>query len=135
LPDPTLTPPQLGDGAPGWWSLRRRIAALAALNAEADPKKRGALWGNVAVGRICTEVPYIRVGYFNSVTARSPKLEGYVPMPWPFFWNTGWSVRLRSRIDRPSSYGVGALTFPALPRTPLPAEEGLGVRGGVATLL
>jgi len=23
------------------------------------------------------------------VTARSNKLEGYVAMPWPFFWNTG----------------------------------------------
>jgi peptide/nickel transport system substrate-binding protein len=35
------------------------------------------------------EVPYIRVGNFNNVTARSAKLDGYVPMPWPFFWNTG----------------------------------------------
>ena len=47
LPDPTLTPPQLGDGAPGWWSSPAKDAALAAFNAEADPKKRGALWGNV----------------------------------------------------------------------------------------
>jgi len=52
-----------------------------------NPKKRGALWGNVQ-SVVFTEVPYIRVGYFNSVTARSPKLEGYVAMPWPFFWNT-----------------------------------------------
>ena len=87
LPDPTLTPPQLGDGAPGWWSSPAKEAALSALNAEADPKKRGALWGSVQAV-VFTEVPYIRVGYFNSVTARSPKLEGYVAMPWPFFWNT-----------------------------------------------
>ena len=38
---------------------------------------------------VFTEVPYIRVGDFNNLTARSAKLEGYVPMPWPFFWNTG----------------------------------------------
>jgi peptide/nickel transport system substrate-binding protein len=38
---------------------------------------------------VFTEVPYIRVGNFNSVTARSAKLDGYVAMPWPFFWNTG----------------------------------------------
>ena len=40
-------------------------------------------------GVVFNEVPYIRVGNFNSVTARSAKLDGYVAMPWPFFWNTG----------------------------------------------
>ena len=88
LPEPTLTPPQLGDGAPGWWSSPAKDAALAAFNAETDPKKRGALWGNIQ-SVVFTEVPYIRVGNFNSVTARSAKLDGYVAMPWPFFWNTG----------------------------------------------
>jgi peptide/nickel transport system substrate-binding protein len=88
LPEPTLTPPQLGDGAPGWWSSPAKDAALAAFNAEPDAKKRGALWGNIQ-SVVYTEVPYIRVGNFNSVTARSTKLEGYVAMPWPFFWNTG----------------------------------------------
>ena len=88
LPEPTLTPPQLGEGAPGWWSSPAKEAALAAFNAEADPKKRGALWGNVQ-SVVFTEVPYIKVGNFNSLTARSAKLDGYVAMPWPFFWNTG----------------------------------------------
>jgi len=88
LPEPTLTPPQLGEGAPGWWSSPAKEAALSAFNAEADPKKRGALWGNVQQV-VFTEVPYIRVGNFNSLTARSAKLDGYVAMPWPFFWNTG----------------------------------------------
>jgi peptide/nickel transport system substrate-binding protein len=88
LPEPTLTPPQLGEGAPGWWSSPAKEAALSAFNAEADPKKRGALWGNVQ-SVVFTEVPYIKVGNFNSVTARSAKLDGYVAMPWPFFWNTG----------------------------------------------
>lgn len=88
LPEPTLSPPQLGDGAPGWWSSPAKDAALAAFNAEADPKKRAALWGNVQ-NVVFTEVPYIRVGGFNNLTARSAKLDGYVPMPWPFFWNTG----------------------------------------------
>jgi len=88
LPEPTLTPPQLGDGAPGWWTTPAKDAALAAFNAEADPKKRAALWGNVQ-SVVFTEVPYIRVGNFNSVTARAAKLDGYVAMPWPFFWNTG----------------------------------------------
>jgi len=90
LPEPTLTPPQLGDGAPGWWSSPGKDAALAAFNAEANPKKRAALWGDVQ-RVVFTEVPYIRIGDFNNLTARSTKLDGYVAMPWPFFWNTGLS--------------------------------------------
>jgi peptide/nickel transport system substrate-binding protein len=90
LPEPTLTPPQLGDGAPGWWSSPAKDAALSAFNAESDPKQRAALWGKVQ-SVVFTEVPYIRVGDFNNLTARSSKLEGYVAMPWPFFWNTGLS--------------------------------------------
>ena len=90
LPEPTLTPPQLGDGAPGWWSSSGKDAALAAFNAEADPKKRAALWGDVQ-RVVFTEVPYIRIGDFNNLTARSAKLDGYVAMPWPFFWNAGLS--------------------------------------------
>ena len=88
LPEPTLTPPQLGEGAPGWWSSPAKKAALDAFDAESDPAKRGPLWGKVQEV-VYTEVPYIRVGSFNSVTARSAKLDGYVAMPWPFFWNTG----------------------------------------------
>jgi peptide/nickel transport system substrate-binding protein len=88
LPEPTLTPPQLGEGAPGWWSSPAKKAALDAFDAEVDPVKRGPLWGKVQEV-VYTEVPYIRVGSFNSVTARSSKLDGYVVMPYPFFWNTG----------------------------------------------
>ena len=88
LPEPTLTPPQLGEGAPGWWSSTAKKAALDAFDAEVDPVKRGPLWGKVQEV-VYTEVPYIRVGSFNSVTARSAKLDGYVVMPYPFFWNTG----------------------------------------------
>jgi peptide/nickel transport system substrate-binding protein len=88
LPEPTLTPPQLGEGAPGWWSSPAKKAALDAFDAESDPAKRGALWGKVQEV-VYTEVPYVRVGSFNSLTAKSAKLDGYVAMPWPFFWNTG----------------------------------------------
>jgi peptide/nickel transport system substrate-binding protein len=88
LPEPTLTPPQLGEGTPGWWSSPAKKAALDAFDAETDPAKRGPLWGKVQEV-VYTEVPYIRVGSFNSLTARATKLDGYVAMPWPFFWNTG----------------------------------------------
>ena len=130
LPDPTLTPPQLGDGAPGWWSSPAKDASLAALNAEADPKKRGALWGNVQ-SVVFTEVPYIRVGYFNSVTARSPKLEGYVrDAVAVLLEHVAGQVRLAhvALIVCHCSHGWRDVPSPALPRTPLPVARGAGAR-------
>ena len=53
-----------------------------------DPARRGPLWGKVQAV-VYDEAPYIRLGSFNSLTARSIKLQGYTPLPWPFFWNTG----------------------------------------------
>jgi peptide/nickel transport system substrate-binding protein len=46
------------------------------------------LWGKVQQV-VYEEVPFIEVGKFNSLSARSAKLEGYTPAIWPFFWNTG----------------------------------------------
>ena len=86
FPEPMLSPPQLGDGAPGWWSSPAKQAALSAFNQEMDPAKRGALWGKVQQV-IYDEVPYINVGKFNSLSARAQRLQGYVPSAWPFFWN------------------------------------------------
>lgn len=86
FPEPMLSPPQLGDGAPGWWGSPAKQAALAAFNREADPAKRAALWGKVQEV-VYTEVPYLNVGKFNSLSARSPALDNYQPATWPFFWN------------------------------------------------
>lgn len=86
FPEPMLSPPQLGDGAPGWWDTPAKKAALTAFNTESDPVKRGALWGKVQQ-TVYTEVPYINVGKFSGLSARSPALEGYTPATWPFFWN------------------------------------------------
>ena len=87
FPEPMLSPPQLGDGAPGWWSSTAKQQALAALNQEPNPAKRGALWAKVQQV-VYDEVPYIQVGKFASLSARSPALEGYTPYTYPFFWNT-----------------------------------------------
>lgn len=86
FPEPMLSPPQLGDGAPGWWGTPTKQAALAAFNREPDPAKRGALWGKVQQ-IVYDEVPYINVGKFNGLSAKSPALDNYVPATWPFFWN------------------------------------------------
>jgi peptide/nickel transport system substrate-binding protein len=87
FPEPMLSPPQLGDGAPGWWSSPAKTAALAALNQEPNPVKRGPLWAKVQQV-VYDEVPYIQVGKFASLSARSPALQGYTPFTYPFFWNT-----------------------------------------------
>ncbi|MCU7372030.1 ABC transporter substrate-binding protein [Paucibacter sp. O1-1] len=86
FPEPMLSPPQLGEGAPGWWSSPAKTAALEAFNREADPAKRGALWGKVQQV-VYDEVPYVNVGKFASLSARSPLLSNYQPAAWPFFWN------------------------------------------------
>jgi peptide/nickel transport system substrate-binding protein len=88
LPEPMLSPPQLGEGAPGWWSTPAKAKALGDFNHTTDPAKRAQLWPAVQQV-VYTEVPYINVGKFSSLSARSAKLEGYTPATWPFFWNTG----------------------------------------------
>jgi len=88
FPEPMLSPPQLGDGAPGWWDTPAKKSALEAFNQEAVIARRGPLWGKVQQV-VYDEVPFIEVGKFNSLSARSAKLEGYTPAIWPFFWNTG----------------------------------------------
>ena len=88
LPEPMLSPPQLGDGAPGWWDTPAKKATLSAFNQETNLAKRGALWSQVQQ-TVYDEVPFIEVGKFNALSARSAKLEGYTPSIWPFFWNTG----------------------------------------------
>jgi peptide/nickel transport system substrate-binding protein len=88
FPEPMLSPPQLGEGAPGWWSTPAKAKALGDFNRQADPAKRAMLWSAVQQ-TVYSEVPYINVGKFSSLSARSSKLDGYVPATWPFFWNTG----------------------------------------------
>lgn len=86
FPEPMLSPPQLGNGAPGWWSTPAKQAALDAFNEQTDPAKRAAAWGRVQQ-TVYDEVPYIQVGKFSSLSSRSPKLEGFTASTWPFFWN------------------------------------------------
>ncbi|WP_199227536.1 ABC transporter substrate-binding protein [Limnohabitans sp. T6-5] len=90
FPEPILSPPQLGECAPGWWSSAAKAKALGDFNQQPDPSKRAQLWGAVQQV-VYNEVPYINIGKFSSLSSRSNKLEGYIPATWPFFWNTGLS--------------------------------------------
>jgi peptide/nickel transport system substrate-binding protein len=85
LPEPTLYS-FMNSGAPGWWATPARDSTLAAFNAEPDPAKRAADWGNVQQ-LIYEEVPVARVGNFNALGVRGSALEGLQPAVWPFFWN------------------------------------------------
>ncbi|TCT04117.1 ABC transporter substrate-binding protein [Paralcaligenes ureilyticus] len=86
FPEPMLSPPQLGSGAPGWWESPEKAATIKAFNDAVDLNKRGPLWG--AVQKVVyDQVPFVELGKFNSLSARSSKLQNFVPGAWPFFWN------------------------------------------------
>lgn len=86
FPEPMLSPPQLGNDAPGWWDSPEKNATLKVFNEEVDLAKRGPLWGDVQKV-VYEQVPFIELGKFNSLSARSDKLQNFVPGAWPFFWN------------------------------------------------
>lgn len=85
LPEPALIG-SLSTSAPGWWDTPARKSAVEAFTSEADPAKRVAAWTNVQKV-IYDEVPFIKIGNFNAISARSAKLDGVMPAPWPYFWN------------------------------------------------
>ncbi|NTS33779.1 ABC transporter substrate-binding protein [Phyllobacterium sp. BT25] len=85
LPEPALIG-AMSTSAPGNWDTPARKAAVDAFNSEVDPQKRIALWAEVQKV-IYAEVPIIKIGDFNALSAKSPKLEGFTPAPWPYFWN------------------------------------------------
>ena len=86
LPEPMLSPPQLGEGAPGGWDSPAKKAAITAFNRETNLGKRAALWGKVQQV-VYDEVPFIEVGKYNALSARSARLLNYTPSSWPAFWN------------------------------------------------
>jgi peptide/nickel transport system substrate-binding protein len=86
LPEPALNGYMLED-SPGWWATPRKRAAVAAFNGEVDPVKRVALFAEIQAA-IFDEAPIFKVGNYNALSARSAKLEGFTPAPWPYFWNT-----------------------------------------------
>ena len=85
LPEPALIG-FMSDAAPGWWVSDAKTKAIKAFNTEIDATKRLALWAEVQKG-IYAEAPAFKVGSFNALAAKAPKLEGMNPAPWPYFWN------------------------------------------------
>jgi peptide/nickel transport system substrate-binding protein len=85
LPEPALNGYMLDD-SPGWWATERKRTAVSAFNREIDPAKRIQRFAEIQTV-LYDEAPIFKVGNFSSLSARSAKLEGLVPAPWPFFWN------------------------------------------------
>ncbi|MGE6781649.1 ABC transporter substrate-binding protein [Ensifer adhaerens] len=85
LPEPALIG-MMSTKAPGNWDTPARAKAVDAFNAESDPAKRVALWADVQKV-IFEEVPFIKIGDFNALSAKAKTLEGVSPAPWPYFWN------------------------------------------------
>jgi len=57
-----------------------------AFTSEVDPNRRVALFADVQKA-IYDDAAFMKIGNFNAVAAKSTKLEGVDPAPWPFFWN------------------------------------------------
>lgn len=85
LPEPALIG-FMSDAAPGWWTSPAKTAAIGAFNTETDQAKRVKLWAEVQKV-IYAEAPAYKVGNFNALAAKGPKLEGVASAPWPYFWN------------------------------------------------
>ena len=85
LPEPALIG-SLAPSSPGWWDTPARKTVVDAFTSEVDPQKRIALWADVQKA-MYDELPYMKIGDFNAVSAKSTKLEGVNPAPWPYFWN------------------------------------------------
>ena len=84
-PEPSLIT-FIGPEYPGWWDTPEKTAALNVLNTEMDPAKRVPLW-NAVQKLLYEQASTLITGHFYSVTAVSDKLQGFVSMPQPAFWN------------------------------------------------
>lgn len=85
LPEPALIG-MLSTSAPGNWDTPARGVAVGNFNAEPDPERRVELWAEVQKV-IYEEVPFIKIGNFNSLAVISKNLAGVSAAPWPYFWN------------------------------------------------
>ncbi|HET8727354.1 MAG TPA: ABC transporter substrate-binding protein [Alphaproteobacteria bacterium] len=85
LPEPGLIN-SLSKTAAGWWDSPARDATVDAFNAALTQDERIALWAEVQQ-TVFDEVPYIKIGDFNALSAKSPRLQDVTPSPWPYFWN------------------------------------------------
>ena len=85
LPEPALIG-ALAKGSPGWWDTPAKDKALGAFNQALTQDERVKLWADVQQV-MADEVPLIKIGDFNALSAKAKALQGITPAPWPYFWN------------------------------------------------
>jgi peptide/nickel transport system substrate-binding protein len=91
FPEPAIYS-MMNDNAPGWWSTPEKSAVLTALNRERSDAGRALIFGDFQQ-LVYQQVPVIKVGDFNVVTAKARNLRGYRVTTWPFFWNVWKEAR------------------------------------------
>ena len=73
-------------GYPGWWDTPEKRVLLSEFTREVDLEKRRVVWAKLQE-LLYKQASTLIHGHFSNVTAVSDSLVGYVPMPWPAFWN------------------------------------------------
>ena len=73
-------------GYPGWWDTPEKRVLLSEFTKEVDVEKRAELWAKMQE-LLYNQASTLIHGHFSNVDAVSDKLEGFVPLPWPAFWN------------------------------------------------
>ena len=85
LPEPALNF-ILSKTAGGWWDTPEKEKALDAFNRATSQEERVKLWAELQ-RLIFEQAPIVKIGDFSALSAASPKLGGFNPSPWPYFWN------------------------------------------------
>ncbi len=86
LPEPALIG-MMSTKAPGNWDTPARAKARRCLQRRIGCRPSAStLWADVQKV-IYEEVPFIKIGDFNALSAKTKTLDGVSPAPWPYFWN------------------------------------------------
>lgn len=85
LPEPSLTDLYAPTSRLGW-TLEAKDEVLAAFNAETDPAKRLALFGELQY-HLLEDVGFIKTGSFAALQGQAAGMTGVNRSPWPAFWN------------------------------------------------
>ncbi len=79
LPEPALIG-SLSPSSPGWWDTPARKTVVDAFTSEVDPRSASSC-GPTSRRRSMTRCPFMKIGDFNAVSAKSTKLDGVDPAP------------------------------------------------------
>jgi peptide/nickel transport system substrate-binding protein len=88
FPEPMLSPPQLGSGAPGWWDTPAKTGRARRLQRRERSGQARRAVGEGAGGRLRRGALYPRRRICRAQRQLGEDA-GFAPMPMPAFWNVG----------------------------------------------